>query len=495
MSYLTAVVKIRANNHDRARLTIALGRWHAGFSESLDQARARQSELLRCLTLWTPKNGGKPRLVVDGKALHALTLNCVPKLPHLHSSARMSMVVAVEAQLKSYLGLYAEWINGGRKEVKPGFPEVPPATPEAAHARWLLALDRTAAITTLSEEREWSAAISRAAKGTLLPQYFGSTMSGSEKQAHCGVLRRQDGRWFALLTLFPQGDLLGEPVTRARNRQKRGEVQNCRVDTPFRATDRARASIMVPLEMDRRTERLYFERGVPKSAELVRKGEEFYLHVACEVTESPSQTDTGAVLAAKRGITTLAACVVLSEDGREVTRHAIDDKGLARLITEITSQRAVRQQKGKLTTGDRRASRTTEEHLHLLAHDIVRLARERGVRQIVVLQDPEARKPQRMLKYKHWSELFNILARCCTLAGLPAPIERKIYGSWRTCLECGWCPSDPVRLENPEFDQCGGCGTRRDSEYHLASLLAHDTLRLRNRKPDQKLGDYFRALR
>ena len=103
---------------------------------------------------------------------------------------------------------------------------------------------------------------------------------------------------------------MGEPVARASNREDRGAVRNIRSDAEFRPTERARASVMCPLELDRRQERLFLERGTPKSAELVYRDGDYYLHVATEVEEPTVQETSGCVLAIRRGVTTLAAAVV-----------------------------------------------------------------------------------------------------------------------------------------------------------------------------------------
>src|SRR5207244_2773645 len=102
---------------------------------------------------------------------------------------------------------------------------------------------------------------------------------GKDGMAHCGLLRREDGRYYALLTLWPRGDLLSSPVCRARNRQEAGRVRNVRAEQEFQPSGRARASMMVPLEMGRGHQRVFFRRAVPRSAELLQKGGEYYLHV------------------------------------------------------------------------------------------------------------------------------------------------------------------------------------------------------------------------
>lgn len=494
--YLTATYKLRANLHDRRLLDAALRRWHAHYAEALDRAGSDQAARARvraCLVQWTSKDGERTRWVVERRALHALVLHCTPAIPHLHSSARMSMVVAVEEQLKSYLGLYAEWMNGGRRGPKPQFPTTAPGAVRQAQQRWEAVLAASTQVTTLEEEDAWRAEVTRAARLKRLPMSFGACTSGVTSQAHCGLLRRQDGRYFALLTLFPQGDPLGAPVQRASNREARGPVSNIRGETEFRPT-RARASIMCPLEIDRRQERLYLERGTPKSAELVYRDGEYYLHVATEIAEQAPAAGTGATLAIRRGITTLASAVVVDSAGRELERVTFSDKGLAKTITSIRANRAKRQQEGKLTRGDRRAARITEETLYLLAHDILRLAQRHAVSRIALLADPKARKPQRFLAWKHWSALHEILTRCAVAAGMPEPKERKIYGAGLTCLACGWAPGAPVRHLDAERDQCPGCRERRDPEWHLALLLAHSEQRLAA-GDERPLGEWIRERR
>src|SRR5947207_3259163 len=102
--HLTAIFKLRTNNRDAALLRTALARWHAALTGGLARARADlrdgRSELLRCLVLWTSKDGQVSRLTIDAKRLHSLVLGWLtPYETHLHSSATMSLVVALEEQL------------------------------------------------------------------------------------------------------------------------------------------------------------------------------------------------------------------------------------------------------------------------------------------------------------------------------------------------------------------------------------------------------------
>lgn len=500
--YLTATLKLRTNNHDRARLRRAIGRWHHAYALAMAAAECRQKDLLGCLTQWSSKDGRVTRLVVDGKALHAIVLQLVPASTGLHSSTRMSMIVSVEEVLKSWLGLYAAWVNGGRKSPKPGFPTTPPGTATAAKEAWAEALEASAQVVSRTEEDAWRAQVTRASKGRTLPLAFGAATSGVTGQAHMGLLRRDDGRVFALLTLFGAGDGLGEPVRRARNRGDRGEVRNLRADEweAFAPTDRAKASIMCPVEMGARTRRMFFDNGlhrqpgrprpVPKSGDLVERDGEFYLHIAFDMGEVPQHPQEAKVLAIRRGVSTLAAGVLVDERGNVLERRTFSDGGLARTITAIAENRAKRQAKGKLTTGDRRAAAITEETLHLVAHQIVRWAATEKPARIVLLADPQSRRPQRFLAWKHWDELHRVLARCCEAAGVVSPEERKIYGSWSICTSCGAVPDATA----PRAEPCSGCGAERDPEWHLVTLLALDTLQPvgTGRMP---LGKFIQGLR
>lgn len=531
--HLAAVYTIRANPHDRRRLNTALRRWHHAYAHSLDRARARQWELLRCLTVWTSKeerrvaeagiwlkgmgldvvrdgeviratwdgvgvefSAPRPRpsrLVIDGKAVHAFALARVQEQAAagtwLHSSATMSLVVALEEQLKSWLGLYAAWANGGRKGPKPAFPTAPPGSPQGARRRWEAALPNPP-LDSLEAEGLWRAEVTRAAKGRLLPMYFGAATSGVGSQAHMGLLRRDDQRFFALLTLFPQGDPLGEPVQRARNRRDRGEVRSLRAapdDRPFAPTPRARASVMVPLEFGHGHETLFHHRAVPKSAELVREGNVYRLHVAWEFPVPQRQPLTGAVLALRRGVGALVTGVVLSEKGRELARVRIDGRDLARTLTALYALRAVRQAKGKVLARDRRAARIAEHHLWSAGHQIVDLARRFGA-EVALLKSPLREREKPWLRYRHFRKLADVLAFLLPEAGLPAPRERPIYGSPRLCPGCGHNPKadppPPPAAETPATEApalapacCPRCGRER-SEYDASILLAVDTIRL-----------------
>lgn len=478
--HLTAVFKLRANKYDRRRLSIALSRWAAVLMEALDRARARQQPLLRCLVMWHSADGSRQRLVLDPRRLREVIRDCLKgRETHLHASARASLTIALEELIGSWLGLYLDWLEHNRTTPKPQFPTVAVTTPRVAQERFTLALAMSSQVITLPDEERWRSELCRSGHRRSPPLWFGAATSGGEPGLnHCGLLRRADGRYFALLTLWPLGDPLGGPVQRAHNRLDAGSVRNVRAEVDFSPTDRARSSMLVPLEMGRGHELLFFGRAQPRSAQLVRKGEEYSLHVAFELPDHTPVALSGNIMAVQRGVNTLLGAVVIDLQGRILHREAVTGQDLARLISEIRRVRVVAQQNGRTRAGDRRASRVTEHHLYSAGHQLIDVAR-RYEAEIVLLPERGARRSHRFIAYRHLNRLKEILSQLAAEAGLPLPNERKIYGSWRTCVRCGWIPGDPVRQEQVDGDQCPGCAARRDPEYQFVHLLALDTLRLK----------------
>lgn len=496
--YLTASFGIRANAHDRRRLNAAMRRWHDAFRQSLARAHRRQRDLLRCLEV----NERTGKLKPSGKRLHAIVLECVTSIEtHLHSSVTMSLVVQVEAALASWLGLYAAWANEGRTAPKPSFPDIPPLAARSRRSAWEGALRGANAAHSKEEFAGWQARLTRESRDRCLPVYFGAATSGVAGQAHCGLLLRDDGRLFALLTLWPAGDPLGEPVRRAPNRAHTGEIRNVRAaddDKPFSPTDRARASMLLPLELGRGHRSLFLRRAIPKSAELFERDGRFRLNVAFEFPDPPDRPLSGAVMAVQRGVASLASWVVLSAEGRLLDAGEIDGRDLGRLVSEMKRVRALRQQRGRTTKGDRRVSRVAEHHLYSCVHQIVDVACRHGA-EIVLLEDPFARAPTPFLAWKHFRRLAEVCLQLSREAGLPASKVRKVYGSWRTCPLCGHEPEQETRRKEgkrpkkemgPDCPNCHFVADRR-----MARLLALDALRLRLPKDDRpRLPEFIREL-
>lgn len=514
--YLTAIFKLRANNHDRHRLRVALDRWSTAMQEALDRARHDQGALIACLQPLkarpVPEGREAPplRLGVDNARLHKEVLRLVAQPAGLHSALRMALIVAIEQMLSSWLALYAAWVKGGRKPPKPGFPNLPPLTARLQLEAWHRILAETPYILDLAAERQWAADVMRLDRARPQPLHFGSAKSGATQAlAHCGLLRREDGRYFALLTLWPQNERLGEIPERARNRQDRGEVRNVRGENPFKV-QRATSSMMVPLEIAHGHEHLFFGRAKPKWAQLYPRNDDFFLHVAFEFADHTKRETAGNLLVIRRGIRNLASMLVVGPDGTILARESATGEQLTQLLSGIYRLRAIKQQKGHILRGDRRAARVAEHHLYHVAHAIIDRACRWEVERIILWDDPQLRKPTPILRYRHFQRLRETLEYLTQEAGLPAPQERQLYGPWRTCPACGWVPGDPVRfvpeaamdgvhelagagadaeaadgvggvrqeadgVDSPNApDRCLGCGRVRDAEYDLCELLAAD---------------------
>lgn len=483
MPHLTATMKIRANVHDRHLLAVAAKRWHHAYQAAMDRAKARDRELLRCIVPKQMKNGTE-RLVVDGAAFQTFVKSVCRKPEGLHSAFHMSLIVAVGESLSSWLGLYLAWLASGKKTPKPSFPTVPPASDKQALAQWEQALAQSAQVGTLAEEDAWRAEVTRAARGRRMPIYFGAATSGVKGQAHMGLIRRAgDNNLFALLTLFPAGDPLGQPLERARNRMDRGALRNLRGEEDFTPTPKAKSGILCPLEFNSGMRKVFVRRAVPKTAEVVNKDGDLRLHVAFEFPDHPGRQLDGSVLAVKRGVGTLLAWVLV-RDGKVCRKGVVDGKELAALITGIRNVRSIRQQKGKTTKGDRKAARVAEHHVFSACRQIRDIACRENA-EVVLLDD--ARKPDRWLGWRHWARIEENLGRLCVEAGLPEPKKLKIYGAWHTCAHCGWMPGENVADPKGVEDGCPRCGAVR-GEHHLALLCAAEALRRRGQRDGEKLG-------
>src|ERR1051326_4309867 len=126
--HLTARFKLHANAHDRRLLAIALRRWHEALRQAHRRAALRQRDLLRCIERRETQSGKVIFRVVRAR-LHALTVECCRGIEtHLHSSASMSLIVALEEMLASWLGLYANWLTKERGGPQPGFLSLPART-------------------------------------------------------------------------------------------------------------------------------------------------------------------------------------------------------------------------------------------------------------------------------------------------------------------------------------------------------------------------------
>lgn len=528
--YLTAQVRLRPNSHQRRLIAVALRRWHNAVFIAAERARNEQRALLRCI-----ERGQNDSMRINGKALHTLAVQYCRRIDHhLHSSASASLVVEVEAMLGSWLALRAEWMKGGRKTPEPSFPRVCPLDRRRSKERWNAVLDRALTVQGRRNRERWQADLTREARDRGLPMAFGATTSGGPNgMAHCGILRRRDRRLFALLTLWPVGDALGAPVERAPNRVDSGDIANVRSeDLPF-DPKRARSSILVPIQCGRGHRRLFLGRAIPKSAKLCRREEGgCFLNIAFEFKDADPKPMSGAVLALQRGIRHLIDWIAVDTEGRVLESGSIDGRDLYRVTGRILMNRAVRQQKGRITRGDRRAAAVAEHHLYSAGHQIIDIACRLGA-EIVTLEDPYRRRPTPILGWKHFHRLSEILGQLTMEAGLPPARERAIFGSWKVCPFCGYVPekngddddqrrrrwsrkrrvkaphaspngtkgTSPDDVPEPQSG-CPNCG-REDPDLHRSRLLAWDTLRCREiyraKKekaldfPKLSLSDYIRS--
>lgn len=220
-------------------------------------------------------------------------------------------------------------------------------------------------------------------------------------------------------------------------------------------------SILVPLEMGRwhEEQKLFAAEAflphrtdgkvpaaLPVSAKLVRRGENYQLHVAFQFSV-PEKIAPKTYIGVNRGIKFLAGGAVISQNGKTIIEtFTASGAELGRLQQSIEKTFAIRQSKGKPTKGDRRRSRIADHHVHSVANQIVAKALQHQSR--VIMEDLSAfNNPKRrqtryerkrtMFPRRQYQKLLDIVNMKLNIAGLsPVIIVSPSFISL-TCTQCG----------------------------------------------------------
>ncbi len=257
---------------------------------------------------------------------------------------------------------------------------------------------------------------------------------------------------FALLYLLPGGHYLGRPL------ETRGNLRQLGSDEPW--DSHSTCAIVVPLEYGRWHEQRFLNAGgVPKSAFLLRRDEEYYLNVVFEMPAPEPVEMTGAVLAVDRNAVDLVAAVLLDADGciieeRQYTGQAARLRNLA-----VDYRRRLRwlQRRGQSVKGVR-FTRVSRAALYEIAKDLANLAREYGA-QIVLLPPPGQRRKGKAMKRRcvlPLEKLRPILEQKALETGLPPPTW---VSAWRDAGpgDRGTTTSDGRHIVRLSWI-CGNCG-------------------------------------
>jgi len=216
----------------------------------------------------------------------------------------------------------------------------------------------------------------------------------------------------------------------------------------------------------------------PVSAKLMKKGDDYQLHVAFQI-DKPERITPETYLGIDRSFAHLASGAVVSLDGKEIIdTFDISTTELYSVISAIEKNIATKQKQGKTTKGDRRRARIADQHVHQAANKIVEVAMQHKAQ--VVIEDlsyvaPKKRKGRvsqgfnKVLNRRQYQKLQDILETKLNIAGLPG--LRKISPAYTasTCSQCGCVSKENFDKEDRARFKCIECG-HEDNVYQQSSV-------------------------
>lgn len=497
--------------HIRAVLDEALQNYTRAYSAILDFFSGYTVEEFHAMATYTKPDGEQD---TSARTLETSLFRRgkIPELAELLEPLEARLRASMKSDIAASLLSYVELSVGG--EQKPSYPK--PLEEEDIDALHNDALEGLRTIADdLSEETQLRDQVLHTRQPGLRPLLFGNSMPD---QGFRIFYNPETHRFYARLYVIGASSRHKKPLTMAgqyvdiRNPEDtymRHEDAKNRDDVKDFGT--GTRSIFVPLELGRWhetqlrfTEHAFLpQRGTgakpawPVSAKLVKSGEDYQLHVAFQFPQN-ERIKPKTYLGVDRSLSYLASGAVMSLDGREVLEtFDISATELHRLIGSIEKVTSIKQQKGRVTKGDRRRARIADHHIHLCANKIVELALEHQSQ--VVLEDlsfvqprkrPEAGKRgrafNRILNRRQYQKLQEILETKLKLAGLPH--LRKVGTSMTstTCSRCGCVSKDNFDAEDRSLFHCSECGYEanvyQQAGVNIVRKLSFLALRLKEKQ-------------
>jgi len=226
-------------------------------------------------------------------------------------------------------------------------------------------------------------------------------------------------------------------------------------------------------------QREWLERGTPKVARLVKRADEYALHVALayRVEIQPTRNFLGV----DRGVFKRAACAVVDGEGRVLESFS---GGHAIRTLQIERGRAIaaQMQRGKNVHRKHFRQARIQQTLHELANHIVARAKQQHAR--IVLEDLNLTTKGRFTQ-SEYAKLAFYLTYKALFAGLPKPLYVFAQFSSQICCVCGGeGERDP---DNRESFACPECETVCDADINAAINIARRAM-YRKRAWEQRGG-------
>lgn len=273
------------------------------------------------------------------------------------------------------------------------------------------------------------------------------------KRNYC-LVKSEDGAYFALLFLLPVKE--GSIFTR-----NGGQLTVVGKGVELKRVPPG--AILAPLGMSKWVTR-HLEQHQPRTAKLVYRDGDFYLHVAFDIPEAQKKPPL-TILGVDRGKSRTASTAVLTLDGKTVITKGSILTLHQRRVNEITAKVAKAQAKGAQYRYNYRT--LNEEAAHFTVNEVLRIAKR--YKSKIVLESLESMMRANMAKSKSnfnrgrksnvYARILKALEYKAAQQGIEVETVSAAYTS-QTCPECG-CVDKINRLVETGTDSKGGTNFTR----------------------------------
>jgi len=232
-------------------------------------------------------------------------------------------------------------------------------------------------------------------------------------------------------------------------------------------------AVIFPLSFGEWHEQEFWNKGNPKTAEVLKINGRYELHVAFEMP-ADEKINTETYLGLDRGLINIATPVVIGADGKLIHAELFDGKNFTSIVREEVKAQREGQKKGKRLFGHKRKN-VSKNICHVITNKIVYLAKK--YRSQVVLEFLGNLRGPHSKKYQQYSRVAQLLEYKLPLAGLPKPISRGAAWTSQTCHVCGYIHADN-RGKGEERDsfKCLQCGHEDNADINAGVNIARKAL-------------------
>jgi IS605 OrfB family transposase len=371
-------------------------------------------EEIRKQFYWTDSRG-KERLVGANRAAYIINHLCDFRDFKLSAVLKESVLKKVASNILAYFG-----------NPESNFPE-----PERYQNRaklYELALERLQKSTTKEEEDSARDEAAKASKPNPAPLAF------IRERDFKVYYDQRKNNFFVLLQLIPATSNKIKKIKRDDGLKKFNDLSQGLPNT--------KTGILLPLEFGVWQEEFLKRQDIKfKTAELFKKGSEYYFNITCEVPEAqklPLETFLGIDL----GLKDAAAWTVLDKNGNVLKQEIFSGTERLATLRKHLAELREKQIKGKKVRGMRQ-KRRLEELAHLLANAIIKVALDFKSR--IIMEDLKYIRTRSMVLKKilrrlvnawNFDELRQILEYKTVLKGLPKPFFVRSHYTSQICPKC-----------------------------------------------------------